>query len=78
VIQSLLVTCRLHDVNPYTYLVDVLQRIDQHPASRVDELGATGLEGEVRWRPAGIRPAEGQSITVGMTAYPMRNQWVGF
>lgn len=38
VIQSLLVTCRLHDVNPYTYLVDVLQRIDQHPASRVDEL----------------------------------------
>ena len=38
VIQSLLVTCRLHEVNPYTYLVDVLQRIDQHPASRVDEL----------------------------------------
>jgi transposase len=38
VIQSLLVTCRLHDVNPYTYLVDVLQRIDQHPASRVEEL----------------------------------------
>lgn len=38
VIQSLLVTCRLHEVNPYTYLVDVLQRIDQHPASRVEEL----------------------------------------
>jgi transposase len=38
VIQSLLVTCRLHDVNPYTYLVDVLQRIDRHPASRVEEL----------------------------------------
>ena len=38
VIQSLLVTCRLHDVNPYTYLIDVLQRIGQHPASRVDEL----------------------------------------
>jgi transposase len=38
VIQSLLVTCRLHDVNPYAYLVDVLQRIDQHPASRVEEL----------------------------------------
>ena len=31
-------TCRLHDVDPYAYLVDVLQRIDQHPASRVDEL----------------------------------------
>ena len=38
VIQSLLVTCRLHGVNPYVYLVDVLQRISQHPASRVDEL----------------------------------------
>jgi transposase len=38
VIQSLLVTCRLHDVNPYVYLVDVLQRINEHPASRVSEL----------------------------------------
>ena len=27
IIQSLLVTCRLHGVEPYTYLVDVLQRI---------------------------------------------------
>jgi hypothetical protein len=24
IIQSLLVTCRLHDINPYEYLVDVL------------------------------------------------------
>jgi len=38
VIQSLLSTCRLHEVDPYAYLVDVLQRIDQHPANRVDEL----------------------------------------
>lgn len=38
VIQSLLVTCRLHGINPYTYLVDVLQRIDRHPASQVMEL----------------------------------------
>jgi len=36
--QSLLTTCRLHDVDPYDYLVDVLQRISQHPASRVEEL----------------------------------------
>ena len=33
IIQSLLVSCRLHNVNPYDYLVDVLQRIDRHPAS---------------------------------------------
>jgi hypothetical protein len=38
VIQGLIVTCRLQNVNPYTYLVDVLQRISDHPASRVDEL----------------------------------------
>ena len=38
IIQSLLVTCRLHDINPYTYLVDVLQRVSEHPASRVAEL----------------------------------------
>jgi transposase len=38
VIQSLLVTCRLHSINPYVYLVDVLQRISQHPASRVADL----------------------------------------
>lgn len=36
--QSLIATCRLHSVDPYTYLVDVLQRVGQHPASRVDEL----------------------------------------
>ena len=38
IIQSLLVTCQLHGINPHTYLVDVLQRISQHPASRVVEL----------------------------------------
>ncbi len=38
IIQSLIVTCRLHGVDPYTYLVDVLQRISEHPASRVIEL----------------------------------------
>jgi transposase len=37
-IQSLLVTCKLHDINPYTYLVDVLQRVGHQPASKVDEL----------------------------------------
>ena len=38
IIQSLPVTCRLHGVDPYTYLVDVLQRISEHPAKRVREL----------------------------------------
>jgi len=38
IVQSLLVTCRLHGINPYTYLVDVLQRVGRHPAARVAEL----------------------------------------
>ncbi|MEW8057387.1 MAG: IS66 family transposase [Candidatus Thiodiazotropha sp.] len=38
IIQSLLVTCRLHDIDPYTYLVDVLQRVSLHPARDVEEL----------------------------------------
>jgi transposase len=38
IMQSLFVTCRLHGIDPYTYLVDVLQRVGQHPASRVAEL----------------------------------------
>ena len=38
IIQSLLVTCKLHGINPHTYLVDVLQRISQHPASQVLQL----------------------------------------
>ncbi len=38
VIQSLLVTCKLQGINPYTYLVDVLQRISQHPASQAIDL----------------------------------------
>ena len=38
IIQSLLTTCRLHQVNPYPYLVDVLQRVALHPARDVEEL----------------------------------------
>lgn len=38
IVQGLLTTCRLHNINPYDYLVDVLQRVGQHPASRVAEL----------------------------------------
>jgi transposase len=38
IMQSLIVTCRLHEIDPYDYLVDVLQRVGQHPANRVEEL----------------------------------------
>jgi hypothetical protein len=35
IVQSLISTCRLHAVDPCTYLVDVLQRIQTHPAKHV-------------------------------------------
>jgi hypothetical protein len=33
-IQSLIVAYRQHGVDPYAYLVDILQRVAEHPASR--------------------------------------------
>jgi transposase len=38
IIQGLLVTCRLHNIDPYTFLVDVLQRVNRHPAREVEQL----------------------------------------
>jgi transposase len=38
VLQSIVSTCRLHGVNPYEYVKDVLIRIQTHPANRLDEI----------------------------------------
>lgn len=38
IIQSLITTCKLHDVDPSVYLTDVLQRVSRHPAKDVIEL----------------------------------------
>jgi transposase len=32
IVYSLLASCRLQGIDPYMYFVDVLQRIDTHPA----------------------------------------------
>lgn len=37
-IQTLLVSCRAHGVDPYTYLVDVMQRISVTPNSEIEKL----------------------------------------
>ena len=37
-IQSLICTCKLHDIDPNVYLTDVLQRVSQHPAKDVADL----------------------------------------
>jgi transposase len=35
---SLIVTAKMNDVDPQTWLADVLARIAEHPANRIDEL----------------------------------------
>jgi hypothetical protein len=37
-VQSLISTCALHDVDPYTHFVDVVQRVDTHPFADVEPL----------------------------------------
>lgn len=37
-LYSLIGTCKLHNVNPHEWLVDVLTRIATHPINRIDEL----------------------------------------
>ena len=40
ILQNLMVTRRLQGINPYTYWVDVLLRINLHPASDFEALTA--------------------------------------
>ena len=37
-LQSLVSTCRLHGIDPYTWLVDVLKRVSTHLARDVAQL----------------------------------------
>ena len=41
-IQSVLVSCRLQGVNPYIYLVDVLQRLSDYPTTQILDLNPRG------------------------------------
>ena len=38
VLQSIIATCRLHGVNPYEYIKDLLIRVQHHPVRDLDEL----------------------------------------
>ena len=38
IFQTLITTCKMHGVDPYTYLVDVLQRVADHPKSEIEKL----------------------------------------
>lgn len=35
---SLLATCKNHLINPYDWLTDVLNRINEHPINKIEEL----------------------------------------
>jgi transposase len=37
-LYSLIVTAKLNDIDPQAWLADVLARIAEHPAQRIDEL----------------------------------------
>ncbi|WKD48130.1 transposase domain-containing protein [Microbulbifer spongiae] len=37
-IQSLITTCKLQDIDLYTYLTDILLRVEQHPSRAVADL----------------------------------------
>lgn len=55
IVQSLIMTCRLHEIDIYTYLVDVLQRVGEHPAARVAEL--TPRQWKLRFAASPLRSA---------------------
>ncbi|MCK5690780.1 IS66 family transposase, partial [Myxococcota bacterium] len=38
ILQSIVATCALHDIDPYEYIKDILIRLQTHPASRIDEI----------------------------------------
>ena len=38
IFQSLIATCKMHGIDPYTYLVDVLQRVADHPQNKIQQL----------------------------------------
>lgn len=37
-LQSLLSTCKLHGIDPYVYLTDVLLKLHQHPNKQLEQL----------------------------------------
>ena len=38
VLYSMVATCRRHGLDPFAYLKDVIARLSDHPANRIDEL----------------------------------------
>ena len=54
IIQSLVSTCRMHEVDPYAWLVDVLQRIADLSRPRRGAADATTVEGALCRQPVDL------------------------
>ena len=54
IFYSLFACCRLHEVDPYKWLVDVMRRLPNHPVNRVEELLPH------LWKPMNAEPATDQ------------------
>ncbi len=48
-LYSLVSTCDAHDIDPIAYLKDVLLRVDEHPASQIDDLLPHHWTAPVTW-----------------------------
>ena len=55
ILFSLIVSCKLADVDPFAYLHDILIRLHTHPASRVHEL--IPREWKARFATSALQPA---------------------
>jgi hypothetical protein len=58
-IYSLLGSCKLQNINPYEYLLDVLQRLPEHSVNRLAELLPP------LWKPAGTEAAAVENNQAG-------------
>ncbi len=38
ILYSIFGTCKIHRINPFEYLKDILEQVNTHPASKIDEL----------------------------------------
>jgi transposase len=47
VVYSLITTCKLNDVDPRAWLADVLAKLPDHPAQRIDELMPWNWKAEI-------------------------------
>ena len=59
---SIIVTAKMNDVDPQAWLADVLARIAEHPAHRLDELLPWN------WRPLRHRPSSRLTVAAVLTA----------